>query len=127
MGIKTGILLVHVALIMYSIGMISEQLKRRITNRILFFVAAGVIFDILATLFMILYSSKGLLTLHGAVGYSALLLMLIDFVWMYKFRRNNTPETIVPRNLHLFSRVAYIWWITAYITGAVLVALRHSA
>jgi hypothetical protein len=30
----------------------------------------------------------------------------------------------VPRGLHLFTRAAYLWWVAAFITGGLLVAMR---
>jgi len=120
-----GTSIVHLALIFYSIGIIIEQRKRRVTNQVLIYVTLGVIFDIVATACMILGSSRGILTLHGMVGYSGLIFMLIDCVWLWQFFMKNGPSTEVKRNLHLFSRVAYIWWIGAYITGALMVMLRH--
>lgn len=126
MSIKIGILFVNMALVMYSIGILSEQRKKVITNHILFFITLGIIFDIMATTIMIISSSKGILTLHGALGYSALWIMIIDWIWMYTFRKRNSSSTAVSQKLHIFSRIAYVWWVLAYITGAILIALRHA-
>ncbi|MCX7986166.1 MAG: hypothetical protein N2662_04440 [Bacteroidales bacterium] len=120
-----GTSIVHLALIFYSVGIILEQLKRRINSKVLIYVTLGVIFDIVATACMIIGSSRGLLTLHGLIGYSGLLLMLIDCVWLWRFFWQNGSDTEVTRNLHLFSRISYIWWIGAYVTGALMVFLRH--
>ncbi|MEJ5263943.1 MAG: hypothetical protein WHT29_01365 [Bacteroidales bacterium] len=119
-----GTAVVHLALLFYSIGIILEQRKRRVTQKILIFVTLGVIFDIVATACMIIGSSRGFLTMHGAVGYSGLTLMLIDCVWLWRFFWHSGSTAEVPRNLHLFSRISYIWWIAAYLTGALMVAFR---
>ena len=92
-----GIIIVQLALVCYSIAIITEQRKKLVSVFVLSFLTAGVVFDIIATSFMILGSSRGLFTVHGTLGYSSLLGMF-----------------------------AYIWWIIAYITGALLVALRHA-
>ncbi|MGC8824300.1 MAG: hypothetical protein ACP5PZ_06855 [Bacteroidales bacterium] len=120
-----GTFIVHLALLFYSIGIIMEQRKRMVTQKVLFYVTLGVIFDVVATACMIAGSSRGFLTMHGAVGYSGLLLMLIDCVWLWRFYWQNGSTVEVSRNLHLFSRVAYIWWIAAYLTGALMVMFRH--
>lgn len=120
-----GTAIVHLALLFYSLGIIIEQRKRRVTNKVLLYVTLGVIFDIVATACMIMGSSRGFLTLHGAVGYSGLLLMIIDCIWLWRFFLQQGSEAEVSRNLHLFSRIAYIWWIAAYLTGALMVMLRH--
>ena len=119
-----GIILVQIALVTYSVAIISEQRKRKITNKVLAFLTIGVLFDITATAFMILGSSRGPFTLHGILGYSSLTGMFIDGIMMWRFHRKYAPGTEETRTIHWYSLIAYIWWIAAYITGALLVALR---
>jgi hypothetical protein len=121
-----GIIIVQLALICYSIAIITEQRKKLISVFVLSFLTAGVFFDIIATSFMILGSSRGLFTVHGILGYSSLLGMFTDAVIVWRFYRKTPAATSVTRPVHLFSRFSYIWWIIAYITGALLVALRHA-
>ena len=121
-----GIIIVQLALVCYSISIITEQRKRLVSGLVLSFLTAGVAFDIIATTFMILGSSRGIFTLHGILGYSSLLGMFTDAIIIWRFYRANPLGTAVSRLVHLFSRFAYIWWIAAYITGALLVALRHA-
>lgn len=120
----TGTTIVFFALASYSIAIITEQRKKQINNRVLIFLALGVLLDITATAFMILGSSKGFLTLHGIIGYSSLLAMFVDavLIWRLKFKKGTQAE--VPQGLHLYSRYAYIWWIIAFITGALLVLIK---
>jgi hypothetical protein len=120
-----GTIIVNLALVSYSIAIIGEQRKHRISATIFTFLTLGVVFDMVATAFMISGSSHSAISAHGLLGYSALLGMFIDWVMMFRFKRANGSEALVPRGLHLYSRYAYIWWVMAYITGAVLVALRH--
>ncbi len=120
-----GIIIVQVALLCYSIAIISEQRKRTVTRVILAFLTLGVLFDITATFFMILGSSRGLFTLHGILGYSSLIGMLIDAILIWRFFRKNEINHKVTDGIHWYSLAAYLWWITAYITGALLVAFRH--
>jgi len=121
----TGIIVVQIALVCYSIAIISEQRKRLVTKRVLAFLILGVVFDITATAFMIMGSSHGAFTLHGVLGYSSLAGMFTDAILIWRFKRKNGPGRFVAIGLHRFSLGAYIWWITAYITGALLVALKH--
>jgi hypothetical protein len=120
----TGIILVQTALICYSIAIITEQRRRLVTKNVLIFLTSGVLLDIIATTFMILGSSRGPFTLHGFLGYSSLAGMLIDAILIWQFYRKNAPGSLVTKGIHWYSRGAYIWWIAAYITGALLVALR---
>jgi hypothetical protein len=119
-----GSFVVIIALVLYSIGFAKEQRLRQVTSRLLLFYTLGVLFDISATTLMILGSSKGF-TLHGFIGYSSLLGMSIDTILLWRYNRKNGTEAKVSKSLNIYSRVAYIWWVLAFITGGLLVALRH--
>ena len=121
----TGIIVVQTALVCYSIAIISEQRNRLITKRVLAFLILGVLLDISATTFMILGSSRGPFTLHGILGYSSLAGMLVDAILIWRFYRKNVSGNKVTNGIHWYSLGAYIWWIAAYITGALLVAFRY--
>ncbi len=118
-----GTVLVTIALVFYSIGFSRERKRKLVSSGVLTFYTIGVMLDITATIFMIIGSSKGLVTLHGLIGYSSLLGMLTDTIILWKhFMKKGAAET-VSQPLHLFSRIAYIWWVMAYITGGLLVAI----
>ena len=122
--LQIGTTIVLFALLSYSIGIITEQRKKTISKIVLIFLTLGVILDITATTFMILGSSKGGFTLHGILGYSSLLGMLTDAILIWRHKLKNGLNSTVPRALHLYSRYAYLWWVLAFITGGILVALR---
>jgi len=84
-----GTRIVVLALIFYSVGIITEQRKRHITNLVLIALTIGIILDITATAFMIIGSPNSPFTLHGFLGYSALLAMLIDTILVWRFRMVN--------------------------------------
>jgi len=81
--VRIGTTIVIFALASYSIAIITEQRKKILRQRILVFLTLGVALDITATIFMILGSSKGGFTLHGILGYSALIGMFIDAVLIW--------------------------------------------
>jgi len=116
----TGAILVTFALISYSVGILTEQVKKKILPRVLRFITAGVILDISATVFMILGSMNSPFTLHGFIGYSALIVMVAECVLLWRLYRRSGMGTEVPRRLHRYSLIAYIWWVVAYITGSLL-------
>ncbi|MDD4969426.1 MAG: hypothetical protein PHT07_08355 [Paludibacter sp.] len=120
-----GSFVVIIALTFYSIGFAKEQKKKLVTSRVLLFYTLGVLFDISATTLMILGSTKGLLTFHGFIGYSSLLGMCIDTFLLWNHNKKKGPEVNVSKGLNIYSRVAFIWWVAAFITGGLLVALRH--
>ncbi len=116
--------IVTLALISYSIAIITEQRKKIVMSRVLIFLTLGVILDITSTTLMIIASENSPFTLHGVLGYSSLTLMVTDAVLLWRFRMKKGSQTTVTPNLHIYSRLAFIWWVLAYITGSLLVALR---
>jgi len=118
-----GSFVVTLALIFYSIGFTKENRKKLITGRVLLFYTIGITLDITATILMIIGSSKGMLTVHGMIGYSSLLGMLTDTILLWRHNRKQGPDILVNRGLHIYSRIAFTWWIIAYITGGLLVAI----
>lgn len=121
--LQAGTLIVIFALISYSMAIITEQRQKIVSRKVILFLTLGVCLDIIATTFMILGSSKGGFTLHGFIGYSSLLGMSIDAVLMWRLKLKNGFDSSVPKNIHLYSRYAYIWWVLAFITGGLLVAI----
>lgn len=122
--LKTGTIIVVFALASYSIAIFTEQRKKILRRRILVFLTLGVALDITATIFMILGSSKGFFTLHGIIGYSSLAGMFIDAVMIWRLKMKNGSYCPIPDKIHIYSRYAYIWWVIAFITGGLLIALR---
>jgi uncharacterized repeat protein (TIGR03987 family) len=119
--IIAGVTVVNLALIFYSIAIITEQRKNIISKRVVFFLTLGVFFDILATSFMIIGSENSAFSPHGILGYSSLTGMLIDAILVWRHKSKYGYDTAPSKGLHLYSRFAYIWWLLAYITGAILV------
>ncbi len=122
--LQAGTTIVVFALASYSIAIFTEQRKKILRRRILVFLTLGVALDITATILMILGSSKGVFTLHGIIGYSSLAGMFIDAVMIWRLKIKNGSYCPVPDKIHIYSRYAYIWWVIAFITGGLLVALR---
>lgn len=122
--LRIGTSIVILALISYSIAIITEQRKKIISKRVLLFLTLGVSLDIIATTFMVLGSSKGGFTLHGFIGYSSLTAMFFDAILIWRQKAKTGINSEVPKAIHLYSRYAYIWWVLAFITGGLLVALR---
>jgi hypothetical protein len=118
-------IVVTIALVFYSIGFTKENRRKLVTGRVLLFYTIGVSLDITATILMIIGSSKGMMTLHGMIGYSSLLGMLTDTIllWRYNLRQGAGKE--VNRGLHIYSRIAFTWWVIAYMTGGLLVAFSR--
>jgi len=119
--LQTGTIIVFFALAAYSIGIITEQRTKKISLLVILFLTLGILLDITATAFMIIGSNKGGFTLHGLIGYSSLLGMLIDTLLMWRLVSKSGINATVPNRLHKFSRYAYLWWVIAFVTGGFLV------
>ena len=112
--------MVTMALVSYSIAIISEQRIKKIIRRVMLFITLGVGLDISATIFMILGSRNSPFTVHGFIGYSALVVMLLECSLLWSLYRKRGMGTGVPSTVHRYSLVAYIWWVVAYITGSII-------
>jgi len=119
-----GSIVVTLALISYSIGIITEQRNKRITKFVLIFLSLGLLLDITATACMIIGSSNSPFTFHGFIGYTGLLAMIIENIVAYRFYIKNGKDSPVSKGVHLYSLFAYLLWVGVYITGSLLVALK---
>lgn len=118
--LMVGTFIVIFALISYSIAIINEQRSHKLNVSIMTFLTVGVILDITATIFMIIGSTNTPFTVHGFIGYSALLAMLIDLLFIWKLKASVGLNAEVPKKLHIYSRFAYIWWVVAFASGGII-------
>jgi EamA domain-containing membrane protein RarD len=122
---KIGIFFVHLALIFYTLFIIFESKKQRTTNSILLLLTLAVLFDITATTCMMIGTTRTYFTFHGIMGYIGLLMMIIDFILLLRFRIKFGTDTLISKPLNLYSKIAYYWWLTAFITGVIVSIFRH--
>lgn len=116
----TGAVIVTFALISYSIGIRSGHVNRQIIPRVLVFISLGVVLDVTATIFTILGSTNSPFTIQRFIGYSALFLMLIELVNIWRVYNKSGIRADVPKGLYLYSSYAYIWWVVAYFAGSLI-------
>jgi len=116
-----GAFIITLALLSYGVGSISVQRFKIVTPGVLIFLTLGVLMDITAVIFMIIGSDKGAFTPHGYLGYSAMLTMIINLILIWGWYFKNGFDTIISNSILLYSKIAYGWWLIAYITGSVLV------
>jgi hypothetical protein len=122
---KVGIFFVHFALIFYTLFILFESKKQRATNIVLLLIIFAVLFDITATACMMIGTTRTYFTFHGIIGYIGLLLMIIDFILLLRYRIKAGTETLISRPLYVYSKIAYFWWLTAFITGVIVSIFRH--
>ena len=124
-ALRAGVSIVLLALASYTAGVLIAQRRKAISSRALALLVAGVVFDVTATVFMIIGSGR-MVTLHGVIGYSALAAMVAD-TWLAWRHRRAFGDAAVPQWLHLYTRGAYAWWVLAFVTGAALAAMSRGA
>ncbi len=120
-----GIVFVHIALILYTLFIIFENRKRKTTKSVLVFLTLAVTFDIIATTCMMIGTTRTYFTIHGIMGYLGLLLMVTDAVLLWKFKLKYGVDNLISKSLNSFSRIAYVWWVIAFITGVFVSIFRH--
>ena len=116
-----GVVIVNMALVSYSIGIITQLLTKKISKKVLIFLSFGLLFDITATVCMILGSSTGGISIHGLIGYSSLLGMFLDTLFSYRYALKSGLNTEPGKRFNTWSGVAYGYWVVAYVTGAIIV------
>ncbi|MCW8925137.1 MAG: hypothetical protein OQJ84_02690 [Xanthomonadales bacterium] len=123
--IVVGVILIHIALVLYSVFIYKERKHKRATNGVVGFITAAVIFDVSATICMMIGTVEGWLTLHGVLGYTALTVMCIDAVFIWKHRHKHGSEVPFSETLNRNSRLGYILWLVAFTTGELLAVINH--
>jgi len=120
-----AVTIVTLALLCYTVGTAAQLRSRKVTGAVVGFLVIGVVLDVVATVFMILGSGK-LLSLHGLLGYSALAGMVAEalIAWRWRARHGETPIT---DGMSLYSRLAYSYWVIAFISGGMMVAMARRA
>ena len=117
-----GVIIVNLALIFYTIFIINEHKKKNAHKNVVMFITLGLIFDITATICMIIGSENSPFSVHGILGYSSLSGMFVDAVLIWKHKLKCNSEKPFAQSLNVYSKIAYSWWVLAYITGAIIVA-----
>jgi hypothetical protein len=121
--ILVGVVAINLALVAYTIAMVAARKRRRASRFVLGGFTAAVALDVIATGCMVAGSTKSWFTLHGLVGYVALLLMLAVLARLWALRRTG-PDALIPPGLYAFLRGAYVLWLIAYAIGVALAASR---
>lgn len=118
-----GIYIVNLALISYTTAIIIQRRKKLMTRNVMTFLTLGIIFDITSTICMIIGAGH-FITVHGVIGYSSLAGMIADTVSSYSLARKKGINAPVSKAFNRWSGIAWLYWIVAYLTGVIIVALK---
>lgn len=116
-----GAFIITLSLLSYGIGSITLQRFKLISSGVLIFLSLGICLDLIAIILMFIGSDNSAFSFHGLIGYSALLVMLIDVVWVWRAKMKKGRNTTASRKLLIYSKVAYGWWVIAYFTGSLII------
>jgi hypothetical protein len=124
--LQYAVVIVNIALISYTVAFVIMSREKKITKLFISMLTAGIFFDTSSVVLMVAGSPNNPLTPHGIIGYSALLIMITERVYFYRLTvKNGMGVTLNSKKRHFFT-AAYIYWILAYLTGAVIVILKYS-
>jgi uncharacterized repeat protein (TIGR03987 family) len=110
-----AVILISLALVLYSIGVWSERLAGRLKKWHLGFFWAGLVCDTLGTGIMMEMSDSLSFNIHGITGLLAILLMLVHAVWATVVLARKNERAIT--TFHRFSVVVWSIWLVPYFTG----------
>lgn len=125
--IIAGVILIHIALILYSVFIYKEHKYKRATKGLLVFITAAVLFDISATACMMIGTAEKYFTLHGILGYTALAVMVTDAIFIWRHYNKFGSEVPFSDTLNRNSKLGYILWLIAFFTGEMLAVMNHQA
>ncbi len=116
-----GAFIITFALLSYGIGSISVMRFKIITRWVLIYISLGLLLDITAVGFMIAGSDNSPFNLHGIIGYTAILCMLVNVILLWKEFKEKGINSKISRNVIRYTKYAYLWWLIVYFTGSLLV------
>jgi len=113
-----SMILITLALVLYSIGVWSERLDGRLKAWHLAFFWAGLVCDTLGTGMMMEMAGGLTFDMHGLTGLVAIVLMLIHAVWATAVLLRKDERMIL--RFHRFSVFVWLVWLIPYFNGFLL-------
>jgi len=116
-----GAFIITFSLLSYGIGSITFQRFKQVSPAVLIFLSLGICLDLIAVVLMFIGSDNSAFRFHGLLGYSALLVMFIDVIWVWRVKIKKGWNTVASKKLLNYSKLAYTWWVIAYFTGSLII------
>jgi len=110
-----SMILITLALVLYSIGVWSERIAGRLKGWHLIFFWGGLVFDTTGTAVMMEMAGGVKPDIHSVTGVLAILLMIVHAVWASAVLIRKNERAIV--NFHKFSVLVWALWLIPYLTG----------
>lgn len=119
-----GAFVITFSLLSYGIGSITLQRFKFVSTGMLVYLLTGIVLDLIAATLMIIRSRYTPFSLHGIIGLSAIAVMFAHLIFLWRFFNKYGSDATVSKPLLLYSKLAYIWWVIAYLTGSILIIWR---
>ncbi|MBK5240438.1 HsmA family protein [Clostridium sp.] len=111
-----SIILINLAFIIYTISILNEFKRRTLLTWHTIMFCVGFIFDMASTIIMYnLAGSKTTISLHGMLGYLALVIMLINVIGSVIILNKKSKNLLT--QFYKFSLFAWIIWVISFILG----------
>jgi uncharacterized repeat protein (TIGR03987 family) len=107
-----------IALILYTVGVWSERITRRLKRWHVHFFLWGVITDAIGTWLMFVNLGYIKFTPHTVSGFIAFFLMVFHYFWALRVLKKGSEKQLT--NFHKFSIVVWAIWMVSYLSGMVL-------
>ncbi|NQU53142.1 MAG: hypothetical protein HQ522_11460 [Bacteroidetes bacterium] len=116
-----GAFIMTFALLFYGVATITLQRFKMVSRTVLWFFLIGVLLNIAAVVCIMIAAQDITFELHEILGYSAFIVMLIDFIMVFRVFRKNGRNAIINKSLERYAKFAYGWWVVVYFTISLLV------
>ena len=118
----SAVVAINLAFVCYSIGVLGEYRRKRLTWGYLSFFWAGLFFDILGTSLMGVIASEkpdaGNNVFHQWTGGAALIIMLLHTLWATWILW--CKDEAWKRRFHHYSLIAWLIWLIPFLSGAIM-------
>jgi uncharacterized repeat protein (TIGR03987 family) len=115
---RIPMIIISLALLFYSIGVLSERIQGRLKVWHLVFFGLGLICDTWGTGLMMEMAGGLTFDIHGVTGAIAILLMLIHAIWAAVVLSKKNENAI--RNFHKFSIIVWFIWLIPYFSPMII-------
>lgn len=119
-----GAFIITLSFLAYGIGTISLVRFRIVGRIVLFFLSMGVFFDLLAITLMTLGANGSPYTMHGFIGATAFIVMLVNTVWCWNVFTKRGLDSKAGKKHILYTKAAYLVWVIAYFMGSIMIIWR---
>ena len=114
-----AIIFINIAMVLYTVGVWAEQIRRRLKWWHLWFFWSGLVCDTIGTAAMAeVGGALFKLNLHGITGMTAIVLMLFHATWATLVLARKDEKRIM--TFHRFSIFVWIIWMIPMIGGMLL-------